>query len=82
MCLRAGWGMLVVIVGEGGMWGRKGKVHELEADVGEVEGLGGVGEVNCCVHAGLARKSECLSRERRAYAYGLGGHGDWNAAKQ
>src|SRR5690242_7996428 len=44
---RLGW----VSGGSGkGLWG---EVHELEADVGEVERLGGVGEVNCGVHGGL-----------------------------
>ena len=28
-------------------------VHELEADVGQVERLAGVGEVDCCIHLGL-----------------------------
>ena len=46
--------MLVVAMNERGDVG--GKVHELEADVGEVKGLGGVGEVDCCVHAGLTRE--------------------------
>ena len=29
---------------------RRGLVHELEADVGEVQGFAGVGEVDCGVH--------------------------------
>lgn len=51
---------MLVTAYEGSVW--KGGVHELEADVGQVEGLGGVGKVDCCVHAGLTRESSCLSK--------------------
>jgi hypothetical protein len=42
------------LVGSGGVG-----VHELEADVGQVERLAGVGEVDCCVHLGMC---VCIGR--------------------
>ena len=42
------------IVSESVIWISGGSsVHELEADVGQVEGLAGVGEIDCCIHCGL-----------------------------
>lgn len=25
-------------------------LHQLESDIGQIQGLGSVGEVNCCIH--------------------------------
>ena len=42
------------IVSESVIWISGGSsVHELEADVGQIEGLAGVGEIDCCIHCGL-----------------------------
>jgi hypothetical protein len=39
---------LACLVGSSGV-----RVHELEADVGQVERLAGVGEIDCCIHLDL-----------------------------
>lgn len=42
------------IVSESVIWVSGGSsVHELEADVGQVESLAGVREIDCCIHSGL-----------------------------